>query len=212
MNARIKSIWELSRKQNVPVSVPTEGQPKTKGSELRALLHPFDYRNFKTWQQDVGELRTSLVLVLDHLQDPQNFGAICRLADAFSLDGIIIPKDRTVAVGPGVYHASVGAVDTVPVVQVPNLSESIRRLKDMGFWIVGTTLGNDSTPPWEIPHFEKVALVLGGELGGLRQLIEDQCDCKVLIPMSGKVQSLNVATACAILLYEFKHRQKSSKS
>jgi 23S rRNA (guanosine2251-2'-O)-methyltransferase len=142
------------------------------------------------------------VLALDHLQDPQNFGALCRSAEAFGASAILLPKDRGVQVTPGVYHASVGAVETVPIVLVANLGEALRRLKETGYWVVGSAIGGGAKPPWETPDFAKTILVLGAELEGMSQLIEKTCDWKVEIPMAGDIQSLNVSAAGAVLLYE----------
>jgi 23S rRNA (guanosine2251-2'-O)-methyltransferase len=143
----------------------------------------------------------ALVLALDHLQDPQNFGALCRSAEALGALGVLIPKDRGVGVTAGVYHASVGAVETIPIVQVTNLSAALRELKEAGFWIVGTSLNKDAMELSKIPSFEKIVLVLGAELEGMSASIEKSCDCVTYVPLIGKVQSLNVSAAGAILLH-----------
>jgi 23S rRNA (guanosine2251-2'-O)-methyltransferase len=109
-------------------------------------------------------------------------------------------------VSAGVYHASVGAVETLPIVQVTNVGEGIRRLKDAGFWAVAASLGEGSTVPWEVPDFEKVVLVLGAELEGISPAVEKLCDWKVRIPILGKIESLNVSAAGAVLMYEWARR------
>jgi 23S rRNA (guanosine2251-2'-O)-methyltransferase len=98
-------------------------------------------------------------LALDHLQDPQNFGALCRTAEGLGVDGILLPKDRSVTVTAGVYHASVGAVETIPIIQVVNLNEALRQLKEAEFWIVGTALSEQSHDLDDTPDFDKKASV-----------------------------------------------------
>src|SRR5205823_2883466 len=133
---------------------------------------------------------------------PQNFGAICRTAEGLGVSGIILPKDRSVAVTPGVYSASVGAVETVPIAQVANLGEALRKLKDRGFWIIGAAVGANAKAPWEMPPFEKAVLVLGAELEGLSPVLEKNCDWLARIPLAGRIESLNVSVAGALLMYE----------
>ena len=127
-------------------------------------------------------------------------------AEGLGALGILIPKDRSTSVTPGTYHASVGAVETLAIVQVNNLNEALRKLKDAGFWIVGTKLGEGAKPLKELPDFEKVVLVLGSELQGLSPAIAKTCDWLVEITLRGKIQSLNVSNAGAILMYELTRR------
>ncbi len=147
--------------------------------------------------------------MLDHLQDPQNFGAICRSADALGVSAIVIPKDRSVIVSSGVYHASVGAVETIPIARVTNLAQSIRKLKDHSYWIIGSAAGKNFPPPWEGPDFKRVVLLVGGELEGIHPALEKLCDWRTEIPMMGRVQSLNVSVACALLIHEIRRRMGS---
>jgi 23S rRNA (guanosine2251-2'-O)-methyltransferase len=173
---------------------------------ITAILAPFVYEDFKTFLNRVTPLPHSVVVALDHLQDPHNLGAICRTADALGVSGILLPKDRSVAVGPGVYHASVGAVDTIPLVLVANLNDALTKMKDAGFWIVGSGIGKTAKPLSETPDFKKVTLVLGRELEGISANIAKNCDWITEIPLVGKVQSLNVSVAGGILIYEWARR------
>lgn len=173
-------------------------------SEPRLRLLPFEYAPWD-FLSTVKEHPRAFVLALDHLQDPQNFGALIRSAEALGARAAIVPKDRSVTVTNAVYSASAGSVETLPLVCVVNLGEALERLKKMEFWIVGAeraTPGAKATPPWKIPDFEKVVLVLGAEYEGLSQRISGLCDWHVEIPLSGKIESLNVASAGAILMYE----------
>lgn len=197
---RFERIRNQAKKSGVPIEERNQ-------EGLRALMKPFPYRELGEWLTSVPA--RSVVLVLDHLVDPQNFGAICRTAEALGVHGVIIPKDRSVDVTPGVYHASVGAVASLPVVKVVNLASTFKRLRDEGFWIVGTALSATSTPPKDVPDFERVALVLGAEGDGMSEKLIEKCDWHVKVPLSGTVPSLNVSVAAAILTYEFTERLRS---
>lgn len=208
---RVKELEALAREAGIPVDTGG-GRGKEKNFEpVRAYVSSFEYTEISELLAALKEEKRSVVVALDHLQDPQNFGAICRTAEGLGVSAVILPKDRSVAVSPGVYHASVGAVETVPVVLVSNISDGLRKLKDEGFWIVGTTLTEGATSLEKMPDFDKVALVLGAELEGLSPAIEKMCDWRLYIPLAGKVQSLNVSAAGAILMHELmKSRGKIS--
>lgn len=196
--ARAADLAKLAKAAKVPI----DASPRGKHMEpVAALLHPFAYKDFRELRDEVAAAKHGFIVCLDHLQDPQNFGALCRTAEGLGATALVIPKDRGVTVSAGVYHASVGAVDTIPVALVNNLGEAVRQLKEAGFWAVGSSLGADSKPLAETPAFEKVALVLGTELEGMSSVLEKLCDWKVRIPLSGKVQSLNVSAAGAILMF-----------
>jgi len=200
---RLLKIQETARAHRIPV----DDEPSRREEEpLTAFLSSFIYSTFDHLIETSRSKTSRLVLALDHLQDPQNFGALCRSADAFGVSGILIPKDRGVLVTPGVYHASAGAVETVPVILVGNLGEALRKLKEHEFWIVGTAIGSDAKPLAETPTFQKIALVMGAEPEGLSHHIAGLCDWKAEIPLKGKIQSLNVSAAGAILMYEFARR------
>jgi 23S rRNA (guanosine2251-2'-O)-methyltransferase len=142
-----------------------------------------------------------LVLVLDGLQDPQNFGALVRTAHVVGVDGIIIPRDRQVAVTAAVVKASAGATEHAKIALVTNVARTLEELKEAGLWICGA-VAQEGDPPWKIDMKVPLALVLGAEGKGIRPLVLRGCDLLVRIPMTGKVASLNVGAAGAMLLYE----------
>jgi 23S rRNA (guanosine2251-2'-O)-methyltransferase len=199
-NSRLERIDQLARSLKIAV----HKDAKERGKTITATLLPYEYADWKAFKSSLKE--RALVLALDHLQDPQNFGSLCRTAEALGVDGVIIPKDRSVTVSPGVYHASVGAVETLPIVMVPNLNEALRQLKEAGCWIVGTAISPDAHSLEDTPDFEKKVLVLGSELEGLSDQTQKLCDWLIQIPMRGKVQSLNVGVSGGILLYELLNR------
>ena len=139
-----------------------------------------------------------LLVMLDHLEDPHNFGAIVRTSEALGIDGIIIPNDRNVGVNSTVVKTSAGAIYNMPIIRVANLTSTIKKLKDMGYWIVGTDMdGEDYT---NIDYNMPVCLVIGNEGKGMSKIISDNCDYIVRIPMVGKINSLNASVSCGIVL------------
>ncbi len=142
-----------------------------------------------------------LVVVLDGVQDPQNLGAIVRTAHVLGAHGVVIPKDRAVGVTPAVVKASAGASAHVPIALCTNRVRALEELKEAGLWIAGAATGG-SNAPWQVDLKVPLALVLGAEGKGIRPLVLRGCDLLMQIPMLGRVASLNVAAAAAILLYE----------
>lgn len=144
------------------------------------------------------------ILVLDGVEDPRNFGAILRVAEGFGATGVVIPKDRAASVTAAAMKSSAGASETARIATVVNLRAALVRLRDDGFWIWGAEKGGKAVH--EIDLTGDVALVLGGEGKGLHRLVRETCDGLVGIPVSGRVESLNVATAAAVLLYEVRRQ------
>lgn len=141
-----------------------------------------------------------LLVILDHLEDPHNLGAIIRTCEAAGVDGIIIPKDRSVDVNSTVIKVSAGAIENVKICMVTNLSQTMDNLKKKGFWIVGTDMdGEDYT---KIDYKGKIAIVIGNEGSGMSKLTENNCDFIATIPMNGKINSLNASVAAGIIIFE----------
>ena len=142
-----------------------------------------------------------LVLVLDGIQDPQNLGALTRTADAVGADGIVIARDRATGVTAAAAKASAGATEWVPVCLVPNLAQALTRIGDAGYWRVG--LAGEAEQRYDsFDYTSSVALVVGAEGTGLRELTRARCDVLVSLPMLGRVSSLNAGVAGGLLLYE----------
>ncbi len=204
---RIQEVQKLAESLKIPVHFKNDDRDR-ESEPMIASLAPFTYTELNPFLDKMAApgVGKAMVVALDHLQDPQNLGALCRTAEALGAKALLVPKDRAVPVSAGVYHASVGAVETLPIVQVVNLGEGLRRLKEAGFWIVGASLGEGATNPWEVPDFEKIVLVLGAELEGISPGVEKICDWRVKIPIVGRVQSMNVSAAGAVLMYEWARR------
>lgn len=157
----------------------------------------------------VGAKEPPLVVVLAHITDPRNLGAIMRTAAAAGIDGLIIPSRRAAGLSGEVAKAAAGATEHVPVARVTNIARTLRYLKERGFWIVGAEAGAPAVL-WEVQLTGALAVVIGGEAAGLGRTIQKECDYKVRIPMSGKIASLNASVAAALVLYEvFRQRRKA---
>lgn len=166
-------------------------------------VEDFSYTNL----DDVINNDDSFIIILDHLEDPHNLGAIIRTSEAAGVDGIIIPKDRGVSVNSTVIKTSTGAIDNIPISLVTNLNTTIKDLKEKGFWIVGTDMEN-SVDYREIDYSGKIALVIGNEGSGMSRLVRESCDFIAKIPMYGKVNSLNASVAAGIMIYEVVRQKK----
>ena len=194
----------LAQEKDVPVKIypriyldklleKTTSKPVHQG--ILALLKEFSFCELETL------ISSRLLLALDHIQDPQNLGNIIRSAYAFGVDGVILPKDRSVSITPSVIKASAGAVIKVPISRITNLAQTLDKLKSKGFWIVGTVV-KDGIPLWDFKPPFPLVVVVGHEQKGLSRLIREKCDFLITIPMKSNIGSLNVAIATAVCLYE----------
>jgi len=159
--------------------------------------------NIKTY--DINELlevvskkNNPLVVILDHIEDPHNFGAIIRTSEALGIDGIIIPQDRAVGITDVVVKTSTGAINYVKISRVPNLQVAIKKLKDNKFWIIGTDMDGDNYT--KLDYKMPVAIVIGNEGHGMSNVVKKECDFIASIPMVGKINSLNASVSCGIIL------------
>ena len=141
------------------------------------------------------------LVILDGLEDPHNLGAILRTADATGMNGVIIPKNRSVSLNSTVAKVSTGAIEHVDCAQVTNLVNAMNDLKKAGYWIVGLEL-DGSIDYRKQDYLGKIAVVIGSEGKGISRLVKENCDFKVFIPMVGHVNSLNASVSASILFYE----------
>ena len=148
----------------------------------------------------------AFVVILDHLEDPHNFGAIIRTCEAAGVDGIIIPKDRSVSVNATVIKTSVGTANSVNIACVTNLVNTMNELKENGFWIYGMDMkGEDYST---LDYNGKIAIICGNEGHGLSSLVRKNCDFIASIPMKGNVNSLNASVATALVIFEANKSRK----
>lgn len=151
--------------------------------------------------------KDSFILILDEIMDPHNLGSIMRTADAVGVDGIIIPKRRSVGLTATVAKSSAGAIEYVPVAKVSNIAQTIDRIKEKGIWVAGADMSGVKEH-YNTDLSGPLALVIGNEGQGISRLIKEKCDFLVKLPMAGQVSSLNASVAAAVLMYEV-FRQRS---
>lgn len=175
---------------------------------VAAQVEPFRYVALPDL---VGEARARkqppLLLLVDHVQDPQNLGSMLRSADAAGVSGVVIPAHRAVAVTSTVVRASAGASEHVKVAQVTNLHQAMLTLREEGFRLVGLEGSAAAVPYGQADLSGPLGLVVGSEEEGLGRLVKDTCDVVMSLPMRGHVGSLNAAVAAAIALFEVRRRQ-----
>lgn len=176
-----------------------------------ALSKPFEYSNFETWIHGLDTKNLPTVLILDHIMDVANLGAIIRSATAAGVSAIIVAELNQAPVTSAVYKTSAGTVGRVPLIQVGNLNQIVERLKKVGFWIAGLAMDESggSTDLWQYNFDTPTAIVVGGEGDGIRAKTKEHCDVLLSIPMENQVESLNASVSAALVCYEIK-RQRSS--
>ena len=150
--------------------------------------------------KDINELNSDIVVMLDHLEDPHNFGAIIRTCEAAGVKDIIIPKDRSVKVNSTVMKTSAGCLDRVNIYEVTNLVQTINHLKKNNYWIIGTDM--EGTDYKQIDFGGKIVIIIGNEGNGMSRLVKESCDFIATIPMQGEVNSLNASVAAGIIIFE----------
>jgi len=160
---------------------------------------------------DLRKDPNGLVLLLDHIEDPQNVGSLLRSADAAGVNGVILPEDRAAGLTPAAVRASAGASEHLRVAKVVNLVRAMRELKEENVWLTGLDMGDDARPYTEVDFTGRAGIVVGAEGQGLGRLVRETCDFVACLPMRGKVESLNAGVAGGIALFEVL-RQRGIKS
>jgi len=183
----------------------SEGRPH---QGIIARLAVEEYVDFDELIEKAKAASHPLLIVLDHLEDPHNFGAILRTALSAGAQGVVIPKRRSVALTAAVAKASAGATAHLPVARVANLAQHLERLKEEGFWVVGADESGKNI--FQTKQRGPLAVVLGGEGEGLSRLIKERCDELVSVPMQGPLGSLNVSVACGVVLFEIVRQRLAS--
>ncbi len=166
-----------------------------------AEVPPFAYASLHTLIASAPRGTRKLIVVMDHVTDPHNLGAIVRTAEAVGADGVVIAERRAAGITASARKAAAGATAHLPIAQVANISDAIRTLKKAGIWVYGADAGATSSDMSDADFDRDLALVIGAE-DGLSQLVARECDVLVRIPILGRVESLNASVAAAVLLYE----------
>jgi 23S rRNA (guanosine2251-2'-O)-methyltransferase len=209
-DARIDQIRELAENRKIKVSSgPVQAIENVVGKVnhqgVLAVCDRFAYTPLPRIQQRPGP-----ILVLDHINDPQNLGTLLRAGLAFDIAGVVIPSDRSASVTAAVVNASAGAVERLPVANVVNIGRAIADMKKDGRWIIGLDSGEGSQSIYQTEIPLPAVLVLGSEGRGISRQVRGACDLILSIPISQDVESLNVATAGSIVLFEIARRTFAS--
>ena len=208
----INAIRVAAKKRGIKCNqIPLEKfraySPDRKAQGVVALKQDFKFSTLDEILKSVHPQSLPIVLILDEIQDPHNVGAILRSAESSGVNGVILTKHKSATITSTVTKVSAGATEHIKICQVNNLSQTIDELKKNGFWIVGSSLEN-SKKYTEVDYKIPIALIVGNEEKGIRKLTASKCDFLVKIPMSGKIQSLNVSVATGILLFEILRQRR----
>lgn len=208
----IEDILRKARRFDVPVSTVSRkklDELSERGSHqgVMAETKPFQYVNVTSILEAADKSAAeqggrALVVMLDHITDAGNLGAVARSAEAVGAAGIVIPNKRAAHVTAATYKSSAGAISHVPVTQVANLVQSMDRFKENGFWIAGASEHAEGSI-WQSNLKGKIVLVMGNEGEGLSRIVQENCDFLVKLPQVGEVSSLNVAQASTACMYEW---------
>ena len=179
------------------------------GEDVITFLNDTKVISFDKFLLYAKQLKKSIILILDSIQNPHNFGAIIRSAEIFCVDAIICKNNMQVKVNDYVKKTSLGADERINIFYVNNLSNAIRKLKEVGYWIYASAIDNKANFVSNTKFDNKTALIVGNENIGISKLLKDNSDMLVRIKMYGKTQSLNVSVATGIILYEIKKQHSS---
>lgn len=204
---RVSEIVDLARSAGVPFQrVPRESlerfvEPGSNHQGVIAVTAAADYVDADALLEEIVAKPDALVVILDGIEDPRNLGAILRTAECAGADGVFIPEHRAAGLTDTVVKTAAGATEYIRIAKVKNLNRLIEELKSNNIWVIGTS-GDAPADYTEWDWTRPSALVLGSEGKGLHRLVSDNCDSLVRIPMSGKIDSLNVSVAAGVILFE----------
>jgi len=202
----LKNLLERARAANVPVRFESRAYfasfPYKAHQGVVAFGEPFEYVTLEDAINAGKGPRPALYVVLDHVTDPHNVGAIIRSAECAAATAVILPERRSAGVNPTVRKSSAGATAFVPIARVANVAQAVRTLKKAGIWVYGAAIGEGAKPYTELRFDGPAAFVIGAEGEGVSPLVKRECDGLVSIPLLGRVGSLNASVASGILLFE----------
>jgi len=204
-NSKLDEILKIAHEKKILVSKVEKKVLDRYGEKHQgviAFISPKKYTDF----EDLKFFEDSFLIILDRIKDPRNLGAIIRSCEFFNLDAVIIPKRYSAKLTETVWKSSAGALENVNIVLADNLSKIIEKLKEKKIWIIGAD--TDGEICFEKDLRGPVALILGEEQKGMRDILKRKCDLLVKIPRKGKIESLNVSTATGILIYEILRQRK----
>ena len=212
-NPMIKNIINKANEKDMLVSNASKEllEEISSTKKNQGIVAEIDQRNLfdsKTAISYLTDIDDPIVLILDDLDDPRNIGACFRTANAVKVDMVVLSKNRVSLESPIISKVSSGASELTNTAIVSNISQFIDRLKDIGFWICGTS-GDSEADFRTIDYTKSIAIIMGSEAKGMRRLTEKKCDHVVSIPINGEVDSLNVSVSCGVILYELVRQRQS---
>jgi len=212
-NPRVKNIINEANKKDLLVSNASKEvlEEISSTKKNQGIVAEIDQRNLfdsKTAISYLSDIDNPVVLILDDLDDPRNIGACFRTANAVKVDMVVLSKNRVSLESPIISKVSSGTSELTNTAIVSNISQYIDRLKDIGFWICGTS-GDSEVDFRTIDYTQSIAIIMGSEAKGMRRLTEKKCDHVVSIPINGEVESLNVSVSCGVMLYELVRQRQS---
>jgi 23S rRNA (guanosine2251-2'-O)-methyltransferase len=202
-----------ARRRRIPVVFETtrdDTRSPAAHQHVRAELPPFTYARWEDIRAFVRSAKNALVVVIDHLEDPQNLGAVLRNAEGAGADAVVIPDRRSAGVTAVTRKAAAGAISHLKIARVPNIAAAIGALKDDGCWVTGLSLAPAALDYHKADYTAKCGLVVGAEGKGLSRLVSERCDALVRIPLRGKIASLNAASAAAVVLFEVARKRREA--
>jgi len=211
---KLAGLIASARARNIPVDFETITERQRKGAfdnhqHVRATVKPFSYTPWAQVRSFVKAAQSALVVAIDHLEDPQNLGAVLRNAEGAGVLAVVMPDRRNAAVSAVTRRAAAGAASHLKSARVPNIVAAMEALKDDGCWVTGLSPGPGAVDYHEANYTAKCVLVVGAEGKGLSRLVMERCDSLVRIPLRGRVASLNAASAAAVVLFEVARRMSS---
>jgi 23S rRNA (guanosine2251-2'-O)-methyltransferase len=213
-DADVTEIMHLAKQHRIPFTKVGEKKMKRELGDVNdqgvmALIRSVHYLDINQWLNGIDTEENLSVLVLDHVQDTHNFGAILRTAAAYGVSGVIVSKDHQAPVNATVFKTSAGTATKIPLILVSNINQAITRLKENKFWVAAVDMPESKKDfVWNQDFTTPTAFVVGGESKGVSHRTKELCDFVVSLPLENMVESLNVSVATACVLYEWKRQQE----
>lgn len=203
----LKKIYDRAKEKGILVQETTEqGLQKLVGQERHqgvvGVVAPITFWSMEdVLDQGFSKTKAPILVLLDGIEDVHNVGAIIRTAECAGVDGILLPKRHAAPINHTVAKTSAGALEHMPIVQIGNIVQELKRLKKLGFWVIGMDM-DGTAEYYDTPLTTPVVIVIGSEGKGMSRLTKENCDILARIPMFGKVNSLNASVSAALILYE----------
>jgi 23S rRNA (guanosine2251-2'-O)-methyltransferase len=210
---KLAGLIAAARQRKIPIVFEHSRDTRDPSAHqhVRAVLPAFTYTPWEEVRSLVRAAQRVLVVVVDHLEDPQNLGAVLRNAEGAGADAVVMPDRRNAGITGVTRKAAAGAISHLKLARVPNIVAAIGALKDDGCWVTGLSPAPGAVDYYEADYTAKCALVVGAEGKGLSRLVSERCDALVRIPLQGKIASLNAASAAAVVLFEVARGRLSSR-